>query len=378
MLKGSSPERTAEGSWKFTKCPRCGAYSYSEELFGKKKQFFCRSCTPLRTNGKISLWKDPYDDDRRFYAKKEAVFSPGLTTLVGCNGAGKTTLITNISEELKKRGTPYLVFDNLSGEGGQQSTSLGTFLWEGRNDDTGEVLGRAYSAFTSSEGEKILYAIGKFTGAIKDTIRRSEGYGEAWFLFDAVDSGLSADYIEDIKEHVFRSLLRSYSEKMQIYIIASSNSYEMSEGTMCFSMEKMRYIGIRNYQAFVNAVRSSRRFKEERDKVFDIKDEIASRPYTFFYDDEAADRFNNWHFEGAFDADVAVMELSGFRMVLRVKKKKNGSSSMKYFMYKAAGDDWKMIPCKEEMSFHFNVNKKEAEKEMREYLCRKVFLEENR
>ena len=124
-LQGETPEKTAERSPRFRKCGRCGKYAFGsgKSLFGIPNEFACGRCVPMRTGGKIPLWKDPYCDDRRFFRGREARFETGITTLIGCNGIGKTTLLRNVAEKLKERGTPYLMFDNAGDEGGASAPS---------------------------------------------------------------------------------------------------------------------------------------------------------------------------------------------------------------------------------------------------------------
>ena len=383
VLCGRTPEETLEDDRDFTKCRRCGSWSYRKmRFFGKQAGSYCRNCTPLRTNGMIPLVKDPYQDDRTFTSKKHAVFRPGLTSLVGCNGAGKTTLINETAEYLKERGTPFLKFDNLGEEGGENNArgllSGGLGGYKSHEDmEKGLML-----AFASSEGEKIRAAVIEYAGLVAKELERSAGYGEFWFLVDALDSGLSVDMIEDIKEYLFRSLMKAVPEDTDLYVVISSNSYEMSEGTQCFSLEKMDYIPVGDYKAFKKAVLSSRRCKEKRDDVFAKKAEIAGRKYTFTADKRLLEAARD---NTEASGEVLSMELAPYRLVMNLKMKRwNGRLTPA--LYIRDGGGWKKRKCsyEEETDADLDIfglsgiNEKKMEEEMHSWLVRQVFLYERR
>ena len=378
-LRGNSPEEELETTnWKFIKCSRCGAWHYTEDrgLFKKNGAFYCKRCTPLRTDGKIALQNDPYEDDRKFFAKRTANFRPGITTLVGCNGIGKSTMLHGIEHELKERGTPYILFDNLGEEGGEKSSSLGSVMWKGRRNFEAAIEKAAFLS-ESSEGEKIVSALLSYISSSISDIKGYAGYGELWLLFDAIDSGLSADYIEDIKDGVFGKIIDSAPEGTRIYIIASSNSYEMSSGTMCFSVEKMRYVNIRSYDAFVKAVKSSRKYKAKRDEVLALKAEIASRPYTYSKDDRLMECLDTFYHGGPAKGNAAFMEMCGYRMVLAVKASRSDTGA-RFELYRRGGEGYVRIPAGNADIDTCWLRKEDVETKMHGYLCRRVFLDERK
>lgn len=377
-LNGDTPEKTLESSISFQKCDRCGAWEYREFSFRNKGPRYCRFCTPLRTGGKIDLWKDPYDDDRKFFSKNQAVFEPGITTLVGCNGAGKTTLLNNIKEELKKRGTPCIDFDNLGDEGGENGARnlLGAVLGGYRKESTEETIGFFSESLASSEGEKIACALSRFTAKITRMIRQYSGYGELWVLFDALDSGFSIDMIEDAKKYVLDPINSANKENFAVYIILSSNSYEMSVGTKCFSIEKMKYIPVKSFNAFRSAVLSSRKYKEKRDDVFRIKAEIGNRPYDLVIDEELWKRIEK-HEEKGIEGDVLTMELPPFRFVIQ-KHCRNYSYWDTYSLYRNDNGKWKKIRCDVDDLYGDFSRIEHIKEDVHAYLCQKVFLHENR
>lgn len=378
-LYSSPPEKALQGSRSFVQCKRCGTWTFSEGALFREKEHYCRFCTPLRTNGKIPLTRDPYDDDRVFTRKRQAVFRPGFTTLVGCNGAGKTTLINDIINELKGRGTPYFFFDNLGKEGGQKSgfDLLQRFVY---GDKTAGSFEEAVTmAYDSSEGEKVVMSIGRAMKPICERMTKdAAGYGEFWLLADALDSGLSLDMAEDIKKYVFEPLLKMADDDLRVYIIVSSNSYEMSEGTACFSIEKMAYIPVGSYGAFKKAVLSSRAYKEERDKVFKEKNEIAERRFGLFVDEELLEKYEDWDMRATRSGDAIIMELAPYKLVvsIRLGRGRKGSETS---LYIREGDTWKKTKCNFDYSdFHLRSARDELIKEMHAYLVRAVFLFERK
>lgn len=377
-LCGKSPEKTAEGSFRFKKCGRCGNYVFGsgESLFGFSKEFICGRCTPLRTDGRIGLWSDPYDDDRKFFGKRTAEFRPGITTLVGCNGAGKTTLLRNVAEKLKERGIPHLLFDNLGSEGGFSLPErfLGRAVSgkkiEGFENEK-NPLAFAVSAWSSSEGERIGISFAGFLNGAAEKMRRNSGYGEFWLLADALDSGLSVDVIDLVKK-ALAGLCRTAPEGVRTYVVLSSNSYEMSEGTNCFSVEKMRYVGIKSYHAFRKAVYSSLAWKEKRDEVLDAKAEIESRPYEFsFMEEKDSGRFSRSEFKSAS------LKIGDYEMT--AEPKRGNSETARFSLIERTESGIRAVSCRgAEEPYLWGIRKESLEKTMLSYLRRKIFLEERR
>lgn len=376
FLSGDTPAEELEGSAFFRRCERCGTWRYTGFSLKGSLDSLCPFCTPLRTGGEISLWKDPYGDDRRFFSRRRTVFEPGITTLVGCNGAGKTTLLANIREELKKRGTPCISFDNLGEEGGENGArNFFSAVLGGYADASGDdMTGLLSETFLSSEGEKIVSALGRFASGIRKVVGDCSGYGELWLLFDALDSGLSADMIEDVKRCVLDPVSALNTQDYAVYIILSSNSYEMSEGTKCFSVEKLKYIPVGNYAAFKKAVLSSRVYKEKRDEVFRIKSRIAERPYEFKVDRSLWDASEKRN--GAASGEVLEMVLDPFRLAVYRKLYRYDYEDLPR-LYKKEGGEWKRIRCDMDRSATRDSDVlEEVKEEIHRYLCRKVFLYE--
>lgn len=229
---------------------------------------------------KIKLCKDPYDCGFDLFKKRSIEIKEGVTVLVGCNGIGKSTLLHYIEKTLNKENISYIKFDNLH-DGGSQSKEKSLFNNE---------LGFLASSLCSSEGEnivlnmmKVLSKIETFLKTGKYKTKESElkrfleeaaGFEsddneklskERWFLFDAIDSGLSIDNIIDLKEYLFKPVFEHFLEN-EIYIIISANGYEMANGEQCLDVYNGKYITFENYDEYRRMILESRKWKEERSK----------------------------------------------------------------------------------------------------------------
>lgn len=195
----------------------------------------------------INTGYDPVDCGRHIFKNKTQSFEPGLTVLCGCNGYGKTTLLRCIETELTKNKTPFFKYDDRhDGE-----TIIGRKL----NFDI------AYLAthVCSSEGERIVMHMNETVNAIGSAIRKAEGK-EFWILLDTIDSGLSINNIVEFKDF-FRFLLEHESDK-EIYIVVSSNTYEMCNGERCRDCYTGKDIQFKNYDEYREFILNTSKIKE--------------------------------------------------------------------------------------------------------------------
>ena len=204
----------------------------------------------------FNIIRDPNDCGNLYYRSKVA-FEPGVTVLVGCNGCGKTTLIRQIKRLLEKDDIPYVAYDNLH-DGGSNARQRAGFY--------GDVDFMATS-MCSSEGENIVLNMGNMARSMGALTKKHPNAKELWFLFDAVDSGLSIDNVLDIKEYLFKTVFEHNKDK-DIYIIISANSYEMCRGEKCFDTWLCKYIDINSYDEYRDFVIKSRERKDKREDSF--------------------------------------------------------------------------------------------------------------
>lgn len=229
---------------------------------------------------KFKIEKKFYDTEYDLYKKSSITINEGVTVLVGCNGMGKTTLIHQIRDQLKEKGIPFVAFDNLK-DGGHQSVSAASFY----NDF--EFMA---TALASSEGENIVLNLGKLASTLRNFIKTGDTSGsrdrlanafakamwgksgddekqevpnERWLLLDAVDSGLSVDNIVELKECLFKTILKDAGD-VKIYIVVSGNEYEIARGENCFDVFNGQYVKFADYDEYRQFILDSRAQKDKR------------------------------------------------------------------------------------------------------------------
>ena len=219
------------------------------------------------TMRKFKLERDYYEEGEKIFKKSSIAIQPGVTVLVGCNGAGKTTLLKQIEHALKVEKIPCVKYDNLH-EGAGNAVSEAAFF---------EDFGLVAQLMCSSEGENISLNIGMFatklrmfvnTGKTKSRLpvlhenNNENESNERWILFDAIDSGLSIDNIEEIKD-LFNLIIEDGAEK-DVYIIVSANEYELARGEQCFDVYNGKYVTFSDYEDYRNFILKSREKKNQR------------------------------------------------------------------------------------------------------------------
>lgn len=192
-----------------------------------------------------------YDDNRKLYKHSTIEFNPGITILIGCNGSGKTTLLHQIKTQLDKTDTPNILYDNLH-DGGSNGMSKAFY-------DNDYALGA--TMMCSSEGERISLNLGTAARKFGYMMTHSTG-NERWVLLDAVDSGLSIDQVQDVKEYLFHFMLETEKDK-ELYIICSANEYEMCVGEPCFNIVDGKYVDINSYEDYKKEILKTRKYKDK-------------------------------------------------------------------------------------------------------------------
>ena len=373
-------EKSLKDSVYFVKCKRCGSYNFNSEFsWLKKNEVVCPKCRPIRTNGVIQIERDPYEDERKFYTKRKATFLPGVTTLIGCNGIGKTTLLHNIKDELMVKGVPVFLFDNMSDDGGGHAgvNMLSRILTsvDKKEDDSFELAALLY---TSSEGECIKNALIQFANQLLRNFKKYVGFGEYWILFDAIDSGLSLDTIEYLKQYLFKVLIKKLPSDSQVYIISSSNSYELSEGTQIFSVTQMKYVNVKTYNAYKKAILNSLEYKNKRDYILEVKSEIWNREYEWKVNEEVIKEYNSR--KDVTDENVFVLMLDDYKMTMSITSS-NGDHRTKYHLYKKLDDQYSSITDNQftkrkirEMDIdNWTINIEKNKKAMHDCICEHIY-----
>lgn len=193
------------------------------------------------------------EDDFNIFKKKKITIKSGLTVLVGCNGAGKTTLLKQIEQSLKSKDIPVMLHNNKSD--GERELKSRAALYGDFN-----IVAKL---MMSSEGENIVSVMSEIARKMGDFTRRNGNSKELWFMFDAVDSGLSIDNILEIKEQLIPIVLEHNADK-DIYFLISTNSYEFARGENCFDVINGKYIKFANYEEYRDFILKSKEQKLER------------------------------------------------------------------------------------------------------------------
>ena len=207
----------------------------------------------------VSIPRDYYDKKDYIYRRGTIDIKPGLTVLVGCNGCGKTTFLNHLKRELENDNSVEVVSFNNVSEGGH--FAMDKAMWYG---DTSFVM----RAACSSEGEKIRQNLEKIASACGKAFRNIRGSNEKkelWVLLDAVDSGLSVDNIDELKNDLLYLLIEDCnSQGIELYILASANEYEMARGEKCLDIQNGRYAKINSYEAYRQLILKTRKYKDKR------------------------------------------------------------------------------------------------------------------
>ena len=211
-------------------------------------------------NQKFHLIRNYYEDGN-IYEKSYVTIRPGVTVLIGCNGAGKTTMLHQIKEQCKKLEIPCLLHDNYT-QGGKESISYAG--WKGDTDFLIQGL-------ISSEGERINNDLGMVAGKIGNFVRKNSTAKQLFVLLDAIDSGLSLDYVMEVKELLFQTMIDDCKNKgIILYIVVSANEYEMARGEACLDVTSCKYTAINNYEDYRKIIIATRKKKNKRYKHEDF------------------------------------------------------------------------------------------------------------
>ena len=209
----------------------------------------------------FKLGRCPHEQGLQVYKRAFLSFKPGISVLVGCNGSGKSTAFSFIQDILKENDIPVFKYSNLT-EGG--NTARESALFYGNLNLLAEQI-------TSSEGENIVINIGTMAQKLGSFVGRNINKGEIWILLDAIDSGLSIDYIEEVKDFLHSQLIDKLTD-IDLYILISTNNYELCIGEACYNVQDCQYIEIDSYETFKKIVKKTRANKSKFIKKFnDLK-----------------------------------------------------------------------------------------------------------
>ena len=236
-----------------------------EEKEIKKKKKPSRTDIIIRDDLKSRTFKIgrcPHEPRLQVYKKAIQSFRPGISILVGCNGSGKSTAFRYIQDILEENDIPVFKYSNFT-DGG--NTARESALFYGNLNLLAEQI-------TSSEGENIVINIGTMAQKLESFVKRNKEKGELWILLDAIDSGLSIDYIEEVKDFLHNQLIDKLTD-IDLYILISTNNYELCIGEACYNIQECQYVKIDSYEKFKKIVKKTRENKSRFIKKYnDLKE----------------------------------------------------------------------------------------------------------
>ena len=218
----------------------------------------------------IKIPREFYNKGERIFDKGTLTFEPGITVLIGCNGSGKSTILRHIKDHCRREDIPVLYYDNFT-EGGNnaksKAMSIGNmkYLQESMISSEGENINLNFGYFISKVGK---YVRGNILPD-PDNVLVDAVYGivnerkKLFILCDAIDSGLSIDYILQIKD-VFHLIIDDCKNDADLYIIVSANEYELARKENCFNVVKCRYEDIHDYETYRKVIINTRKRKQKR------------------------------------------------------------------------------------------------------------------
>ena len=176
---------------------------------------------------KIKLWGDCYKDNNII-----DIYS-GVTILTGPNGSGKTFACCQIRDYLQEN-NEMVKFINVYTEGQHIADK---YLLDGNT--------RALAKYTNaSEGQRVydtftdnyVYNIGTF---IREVSKRIDKTG--YIILDGCDSGVSIDLLMNYRD-LFNLIVEDCkNQNIEIYIIVTSNSYELIPYYDCIWIPTMEH-----------------------------------------------------------------------------------------------------------------------------------------
>lgn len=170
---------------------------------------------------KLKLRSEPWETDEKIFKNLNREIDDGLHILVGCNGYGKSTFMLFIDEQYRKnKDYKILRWNGVTDTRGGKDIALHTQNFE--------LLA---NMVMSSEGEEHNINLGMFLNRVGHEVQKLDK--NLIILLDAIDSGISADRIEETIDVLAMIIADVRRKGYECYVFVPSNTYEMVRHTHC-------------------------------------------------------------------------------------------------------------------------------------------------
>ena len=170
---------------------------------------------------KLKLRSEPWETDEKIFKNLNREIEDGLHILVGCNGYGKSTFMQFVKEKYKRdENYKLLTWNGITNTRDGKGSAL--------LRQNFEVLA---NMIMSSEGEEHNINLAMFLQGVGHEVANLDR--DLILLLDAIDSGISADRIEETLDVLAMIIADVRRRGYKCYIFVPSNTYEMVRHTHC-------------------------------------------------------------------------------------------------------------------------------------------------
>jgi AAA15 family ATPase/GTPase len=206
----------------------------------------------------ITVNTKPFDNTLKLYNCKNFIFQPGINSLVGCNGSGKTTLIDCfLIDYLEHHDIDYYKYNDRRSGGHSYMDKL---LFDSNMSEFTQM-------YMASEGERIVCALDPVFGMLRSKFKQNEG--KPYFVvFDAIDSGMSADEIIEIREIFLDTIIPDAKNNFntELYVVIAANNYEWCADDRIHNIDitNAKELKFKDYSEYKDFILKSRKFKDKQ------------------------------------------------------------------------------------------------------------------